>query len=77
MFDRLGGLAGLVAPIADAPKRVGAVVLAGPHALIDAEAVGAFLGGGALTPLPTSAPLSAGAIAAKQATAVVAVTCGP
>ncbi len=36
-FDRSGGLAGVVAPIAEEPKRVGGVALAVPHAMIDAE----------------------------------------
>ena len=75
MFDRSGGLAGLVAPVAQS-KRVGEVALAEPHALIDAAAIGGFLGGGALTPLPASAPMSAGAIAARAAASVAAVTCG-
>ena len=76
VFDRQGGLAGVVAPIAEEPKRVGGVAVAGPHALIDAEAIGAFLGGGALTPIANPAPLSAGAIAAREKTAVAAVMCG-
>lgn len=75
VFDRSGGLAGLVAPLPES-KRVGEVALAEPHALIDAAAIGAFLGGGALTPLPASAPMSAGAIAARAAPSVAAVTCG-
>jgi Putative peptidoglycan binding domain len=73
-FDREGGLAGLVAPIADEPKRIAGVALAAPHALIVPDAIGAFLGGGELTPEP-AAPLSAGAIAAREKEAVVAVTC--
>ncbi len=76
VFDRQGGLAGLVAPIAEEPKRVGGVALAGPHGLIDAEAVGAFLGGGALTPIAAPTALSAGAIAEREKTAVAAVMCG-
>jgi Putative peptidoglycan binding domain len=75
-FDRSGGLAGVVAPIAEEPKRVGGVALAAPHALIEADAVGAFLGGGALAPLDALSPLSAGAIAARERKAVAAVTCG-
>ncbi len=73
-FDREGGLAGLVAPIADEPKRIAGVVLAAPHPLIAPEAIGAFLGGGELTPEP-AADLSAGAIAAREKDAVVAVYC--
>ena len=33
-FDRSGGLAGVVAPIVEEPKRVGGVALAVPHAMI-------------------------------------------
>jgi hypothetical protein len=73
-FDREGGLAGLVTPIADEPQRIAGVPLAAPHALIVPEAIGAFLGGGELTP-ETAAPLSAGAIAAREREAVVAVFC--
>ncbi|MGO9418451.1 peptidoglycan-binding domain-containing protein [Roseiarcus sp.] len=76
VFDRSGGLAGLVAPVTEEPRRVGGVALAAPHPLIDAEAIDAFLGGGTLTPLAAPAPLSAGAIAARKRTAVAAVTCG-
>src|SRR5208282_4571977 len=42
VFDRQGALAGIVAPIKDAPRRVGAVAIAEPHRLIGAEAVAAF-----------------------------------
>jgi hypothetical protein len=73
-FDREGGLAGLVAPIADEPKRIAGVALAAPYPLIPPEAIGAFLGGGELTPEP-AAELSAGAIAAREKDAVVAVYC--
>jgi hypothetical protein len=76
VFDRQGGLAGVVAPIAEEPKRVGGVALAGSHAIIDAEAIGAFLGGGALTPIADPTPLSVGAIAGREKTAVAAVMCG-
>ncbi len=76
-FDQSGGLVGMVAPVADEPKRVGGVPLAEPHALIAAEAIGAFLGGGALVPIAEPAPLTAGEIAARQARSVMAVTCGP
>ncbi len=75
VFDRQGGLAGVIAPIAEEPKRLGGVALAGPHGLIDADAIGAFLGGGALTPIANPAPLSLGAIAAQEKTAVAAVMC--
>ena len=76
-FDRAGGLAGLVAPIAEEPRRVGGVALAAAHPLIDAEAIGAFLGGGALIPVAASGPLSAGEIAAQRRSSVAAVTCAP
>ncbi len=75
VFDRQGGLAGIIAPIADEPKRLGGVALAGPHGLIDAEAIGGFLGGGALTPIAATAPLSVGAIAAREKASVAAVLC--
>ena len=76
VFDRQGGLAGVIAPIAEEPKRLGGVALAAPHALIDAEAIGAFLGGGALMPIAVPAPLSAGEIAAREKASVAAVMCG-
>jgi Putative peptidoglycan binding domain len=75
VFDRSGALAGLVAPIAEEPKRVAGVALAAPHALIEPQAIGAFLGGGELTPLP-SPPLSAGEIAAREKGTLIAVSCG-
>ncbi|MGA9850003.1 MAG: serine protease, partial [Roseiarcus sp.] len=68
------GLAGLVAPIADEPRRIAGVALAAPYPLIPPEAIGAFLGGGELAPEP-AAELSAGAIAAREKNAVVAVYC--
>jgi len=73
-FDREGNLAGLVAPIADEPKRIAGVALASRHPLIVPEAIGAFLGGGEMTPEP-GAQLSAGAIAAREKDAVVRVFC--
>jgi Putative peptidoglycan binding domain len=73
-FDREGRLAGIVAPIADEPKRIAGVPLAAPHALIVPDAIGAFLGGGGLTPEP-AATLSAGAIAERERGAVAAVFC--
>ena len=73
-FDREGRLAGFVAPIDDEPKRIAGVTLATPHALIVPDAIGAFLGGGGLTPEP-AATLSAGAIAERERGAVVAVSC--
>ncbi|RBP00932.1 putative peptidoglycan binding protein [Roseiarcus fermentans] len=77
-FDRSGGLVGIVAPLAEEPQRVGGVALAAPHALIAAEAIGSFLGGGALEPIPeAAAPQSVGAIADARAKSVAPVTCGP
>lgn len=73
-FDREGRLAELVAPIADEPKRIAGVPLAAAHALIVPDAIGAFLGGGELTPEP-AATLSAGAIAEREKGAVLAVFC--
>ena len=74
-FDRRGGLVGLIAPIADEPKRVAGVALAAPHALIGPEALSAFLGAGEAEP-EAGAQLSAGAIASREKAALVAVFCG-
>jgi peptidoglycan hydrolase-like protein with peptidoglycan-binding domain len=74
VFDRRGALVGLVAPIADEPKRVAGIALAAPHALIAPEAVRAFLGGGEPAS-ESAAPLSAGDIAARERQALVAVFC--
>ncbi len=73
-FDRRGGLAGLVAPIAAAPQRVAGVAIATPHALVGPEALSAFLGAGEPAPA-AAAPLSAGAIAAREKDALIAVFC--
>ena len=73
-FNRDGGLAGLVAPIAAQPQRIAGVVIAAPHPIVGPEALKAFLGAVELSP-EASAPLSAGAIAAREKTAVVAVFC--
>jgi peptidoglycan hydrolase-like protein with peptidoglycan-binding domain len=73
-FDRSGALAGLIAPIADEPKRVAGVALAAPHGLIEPQAIGAFLGGGEFTPAP-SPPLSAGSIAEREKGLLLAVYC--
>ena len=43
VFDRSGALAGLVAAFATPPRRIGAVALDEPHALIGVEAIAAFL----------------------------------
>jgi peptidoglycan hydrolase-like protein with peptidoglycan-binding domain len=74
VFDRRGALVGLVAPIADEPRRVAGVALAAPHALIAPEAVRAFLGGGEPAS-ESAAPLSAGDIAARERHVLVAVFC--
>jgi Putative peptidoglycan binding domain len=73
-FDRTGALVGLVAPIAGEPKRVGDVALAAPHSLIASEALRAFIGVDE-SASEQGAPLSAGDIAAREKTALVAVFC--
>ena len=76
VFDRAGGLAGLVAPIAEEPKRIGGVPLAAPHPLIAPQAIGAFLAGGEIEPpSPDAAPLTAGAIAERERRSVAQVFC--
>ena len=76
VFDRAGDLAGLVAPIAEEPKRIGGVPLAAPHSLIVPQAVGAFLAGGELKPQPAAATaLTTGAIAERERHAVAQVFC--
>ena len=75
LFDRTGRLVGLVAPVADAPKRVAGVALASPYPVIEADAIGAFLGGGGIEP-ERPMRMSAGAIADQEKGAVVAVFCG-
>jgi hypothetical protein len=74
VFDRAGALVGLVAPIAGEPRRVGGVALASPHQLIAPESLRAFLGGGE-SAAEQGASLSAGDIAAREKTALVAVFC--
>jgi hypothetical protein len=73
-FDRTGALVGLVAPIPGEPKRVGGVALASPHALIAPDALRAFLGASEASS-DQGASLSAGDIAAREKTALVAVFC--
>jgi Putative peptidoglycan binding domain len=75
VFDRQGALVGLVAPIAEEPKRVAGVALAAPHAIIAPEAIRAFLGAGESAPEGAVA-LSAGDIAARERQALLAVYCG-
>jgi peptidoglycan hydrolase-like protein with peptidoglycan-binding domain len=74
VFDRRGALVGLIAPIAAAPKRIAGVALAAPHAIIAPDAVRAFLGAGESAP-QGAGPLSAGAIAAREKDALLAVYC--
>jgi hypothetical protein len=74
VFDRRGALVGLVAPMADEPKRVGSVALASPHRLIAPDALRAFLGDSEPATEGT-ASLSAGDIAARERKALVAVFC--
>jgi hypothetical protein len=73
-FDRTGALVGLVAPIADEPKRVADIALAAPHPLIAPEALRAFLGVNEVPP-EQGASLSAGDIAARERHVLVAVFC--
>ena len=74
VFDRRGALVGLIAPIVAAPKRIAGVALAAPHAIIAPDAVRAFLGAGESAP-EDAGPLSAGAIAAREKDALLAVYC--
>ena len=76
-FARSGALAGVVAPIATPPRRVGAVALAEPHALIGAEAIAAFLGLAAPMPASEAATLDAGEIALRVRGALAQVVCKP
>ena len=73
-FDRRGALVGLIAPIANEPRRVAGVALAAPHALIAPEAVRAFLGGGE-SASESAVPLSAGDLAARESHVLLAVFC--
>ena len=77
VFDRQGALAGIVAPIKDEPRRVGAVAIAEPHRLIGAEAISAFLGISVAGAPPQAASLSAGEIAASERGALAEVVCRP
>jgi hypothetical protein len=75
VFDRRGGLVGLVAPIAEEPRRIGGVALAAPHAVIAPDAIRAFLGAGEPAP-EGAAALSAGDIAGREEQALLAIYCG-
>jgi peptidoglycan hydrolase-like protein with peptidoglycan-binding domain len=74
VFDRRGALIGLIAPIAEEPKRVAGVALAAPHAIIAPDAIRAFLGASESAPAGGAA-LSAGDIAARERGALAAVFC--
>jgi peptidoglycan hydrolase-like protein with peptidoglycan-binding domain len=73
LFDRRGGLVGIIAPIGQDPKRAADVALAAPYPIVEPQAVGAFLGSGELEPV--SEPLSAGALVEREKGAVVPVSC--
>jgi peptidoglycan hydrolase-like protein with peptidoglycan-binding domain len=77
VFDRHGGLAGVVASIKDEPRRVGAVAIAEPHRLIGADTISAFLGIAAAAAPAQAASLSAGEIAASERGALAEVVCRP
>ena len=74
VFDRSGGLIGLLAPIAEEPKRVAGVALAAPHRIVGPDALSAFLKLDVAAPT-AGAPLSAGDIAAREKGALLAVFC--
>ena len=74
VFDRSGALTGLVAPIAEEPKRVAGVALAAPHPIVGPDALRAFLGAGEIAPA-AAARLSAGDIAERKKGALLAVFC--
>ncbi len=74
VFDRRGGLIGLVAPIAGEPKRVAGVALAAWRRIVGPDALSAFLGASEANSA-ASAPLSAGDIAAREKEALLAVFC--
>jgi hypothetical protein len=76
LFDRQGALEGLVAPFKGEPPRVGAVVLAEPHAAIGVETIARFLNLAAAPPVEKAA-LDVGEIAAAAGGAVARVVCRP
>ena len=76
VFNRQGELSGIVAPIAASPQRVSTVALLAPHAIIGVDALRSFLSPNEMTADPAPATKSAGAIAADEKEAVVAVYCG-
>ena len=74
VFDRDGALIGLIAPIAEEPKRVAGVALAAWRPIVGPDALSAFLKLDEAAPVAT-APLSAGDIAARETAALLAVFC--
>jgi hypothetical protein len=75
VFDRAGGLAALIAPIASEPKRVAGVPLAELHAVVGPEALGAFFNPDSVSRPADAHGLTAGRIAEREKAAVVAVFC--
>jgi hypothetical protein len=77
VFDRQGGLTGVIASIKDEPPRVGAVAIAEPHRLIGAQTISAFLGIAVAVAPTQAAPLSVGELAASKRGALAEVVCRP
>jgi hypothetical protein len=77
VFDRTGGLEGLVAPVGDEPARIAGVALSAPHALIERDAIERFLGKSAAAPPAEGAELGAGEIARDKRAALAPVVCRP
>jgi hypothetical protein len=75
VFDRQSALAGIVAPIRDEPRRVGAVAIAEPRRMIGAEAVSAFLGVSLAAAPAQATSLSVGEIAFNERGALAEVVC--
>jgi len=74
-FNRQGELAGVVASIADEPKRVATVALIAPHPIIGVEALRSFLAADPPESARDGVSKSAGAIAADEKDAIMAVSC--
>ncbi len=75
VFDRRGALAGIVAPLSAPPKRLGEVVLAEPHDLIDIETLRSFVA--EAQPATGEGSLGAAEIARVHGGEIVAVYCAP
>jgi peptidoglycan hydrolase-like protein with peptidoglycan-binding domain len=75
VFDRSGGLAAIVGPMAAPPKRFGAVTLAEPHELIAGAQLASFLDLGEAA--PAAELLGASDIARKMRGAIVGIFCAP